>query len=143
MARNIAHIKNSKNRFHKTKKRGRIGKDCIYFNNEKLICNNTNNFCNSKNCIHFKPIKLDSGTLSEYNENYISLPQQAGTHEKTNEYLHLSKNIGTPVHVHYLKSSDPRRHKAHCIYYRKDNKHCEYIFSKCRGSSHCLHYKEK
>ena len=55
----LLYIKNSKDKSNKHVKRGRKGKDCIYFNNEKLTCNNKwhhryNTFCISNDCSSFK-----------------------------------------------------------------------------------------
>lgn len=54
----------------------------------------------------------------------------------------------TPWHVGYTKKkeADPRRHKARCIFYKKD-KTCRclnspYFRSKCGGSAHCMYYEE-
>lgn len=80
--------------------------------------------------------------LSSYNEDYLEQPFMASTHERTNKYIGLSKNIGTPVHVGYMKSNDKRRHKARCIYYDKINKLCKWFMYKCIGSSKCDKYKE-
>ena len=131
----INRIKNSKSKSIKHVKRGRKGKDCIYFNHEKLTCLHPlspyhNCFCNSKECGFYKdksPSKKPSlnhcqnrDDLSEFDRNYLPQNQQSGTHERTNEYITLSKSIGTPVHVGYLKSDGQRRHKSRCIYYKKD-----------------------
>ena len=129
----INRIKNSKSKSIKHVKRGRKGKDCIYFNHEKLTCLHPlspyhNCFCNSKECGFYKdksPSKKPSlnhcqnrDDLSEFDRNYLPQNQQSGTHERTNEYITLSKSIGTPVHVGYLKSDGQRRHKSRCIYYK-------------------------
>ena len=55
----INRIKNSKSKSIKHVKRGRKGKDCIYFNHEKLTCLHPlspyhNCFCNSKECGFYK-----------------------------------------------------------------------------------------
>lgn len=154
----INRIKNSKSKSIKHVKRGRKGKDCIYFNHEKLTCLHPlspyhNCFCNSKECGFYKnksPSKKPSlnhcqnrDDLSEFDRNYLPQNQQSGTHERTNEYITLSKSIGTPVHVGYLKSDGQRRHKSRCIYYKKDKKYCIIKSMKCPGSSKCEKYTEK
>lgn len=136
----ILYIKRSKNKSYKVKKRGRLGKECIYFNDEKLTCSQSGSFCHSDNCLGFTKRK---SKLSNYDENYLPSPYRAGTHERTNEYIALSKNIGTPMHVGYMKSHDSRRHKARCIYYNKETKSCLYYTRKCPGSSHCEKYMER
>ena len=54
----------------------------------------------------------------------------------------LSQLEGTSWHVGYIKMSedDERRHKSRCKYY--DDGFCDYNINKCRGSSHCQHYRE-
>lgn len=54
----------------------------------------------------------------------------------------------TPWHIGYTKKkeADPRRHKARCIFYKKD-KTCKcmrspYYKLKCGGSAHCMFYEE-
>ena len=54
----------------------------------------------------------------------------------------------TPWHVGYAKKeeSDPRRHKARCIYLKEGICRCGYdgcYTRKCGGSSHCIHYSDK
>lgn len=141
----IIHIKNSKSKSNKHIKRGKKGKDCIYFNDKKLTCKNRNSgyynkFCRSDECNNY--LSVIKQTLSQYDDSYIQLPIQSGTHEKTNEYIAVSKNIGTPCHVGYLKNNGVRRHKAKCIYYDKIKKFCKLCLYKCVGSSHCENYKE-
>lgn len=147
----IITIKNSKSKSNRHTKRGLKGKDCIYFNEEKQTCLNRlsgyyRRFCMPNYCGKFKPkedkMKHNCG-LSKYNENHIPLPDKASVHESTNEYIGLSKNIGTPCHVSYLKSEGRRRHKARCIYYDKVSKFCDWFMTKCTGASHCDKYKEK
>ena len=55
----IIFLKNSKDKSNKHVKRVRKGKDCVYFNSEKLTCNNKwhhryNTFCVSNDCLSFK-----------------------------------------------------------------------------------------
>lgn len=55
----IIFVKNSKNNSNKHVKKGRKGKDCVYFNDVKLTCNNKNHskyntFCVSDDCLSFK-----------------------------------------------------------------------------------------
>lgn len=142
-SKSILHVKNSKSKSYKHKKQGRLGKDCIYYNKEKQTCNNRMNlmyniFCKSDNCKYYKKKKSE-----KENDVFAPLPIQAGTHERTNEYIAVSRNIGTPCHVGYMKSNEPRRHKARCIYYDKESKKCRHYLYKCIGSSKCEKYKEK
>ena len=148
-SKSINHIKNSRSKGNKHVKKGRKGRDCIYFDSEELTCINTHSFCNF--CDNFVP-KLDKtdskkrivkSKLSSYNDDYLELPFMASTHEKSTEYIGLSKNIGTSVHVGYMKSNDKRRHKNWCIWFEKMGKFCKYFASKCVGSSHCEKYEEK
>lgn len=142
--KSILHIRNSKSKSNKHKKRGNLGKDCIYYNHDKLTCtcflspyNHT--LCKMCNCFKSNKIKKTD------NENnvYIDIPIQAGIHERTNEYISVSKNIGTPYHVGYMKSNEPRRHKARCVYYQKENKMCKHYLYKCVGSTRCEKYEER
>ena len=53
----------------------------------------------------------------------------------------------TPWHIGYAKKeeSDPRRHKARCIFYTPShctNGRCGCFMRKCGGSSHCIYYAE-
>ncbi|WP_312045138.1 hypothetical protein [Anaerotignum sp.] len=145
----IITIKNSKSKSNKHVKRGEKGKDCIYFNDEKLTCDNRfsgyyRQFCQLSYCGRFKPKESKvNNELSDYDESYIQPPDKASVHEFTNEYIGLSKNIGTPCHIDYLKSKGCRRHRARCIYYDKIKKFCGWFMTKCTGSSHCDKYKEK
>ena len=97
-----------------------------------------NTFCKSDSCKYYKKNKIE-----KENDIFVTLPIQAGTHERTNEYIAVSRNIGTPCHVGYMKSNEPRRHKARCIYYDKESKKCRHYLYKCIGSSKCEKYKEK
>lgn len=38
--------------------------------------------------------------------------------------------------------NEPRRHRARCIYYHKDDKRCGFRTSGCPGSARCSMYKE-
>lgn len=146
-SKSILHVKNSKSKSYKHKKQGRLGKDCIYYNKEKQTCNNRMNlmyniFCKSDNCKYYKKKKS-----KKENDVFAPLPIQAGTHERTNEYIAVSRNIGTPCHVGYMKSNEPRRHKARCIYYDKSDKLCHCgksgcYMMRCGGSAHCTGYRE-
>ena len=141
----ILHVKNSRSKSVKHIKRGRKGKDCVYFNTDKLSCDNIRSpyhkqFC--KLCSLFTPVEKNN-ELSEYDENYIQLPHQAAIHESTTENIKLSRDIGTPVHVGYLKKTDTRRHKARCIYIDKATKMCKWFMRKCTSSSRCEKYRER
>lgn len=147
--KSVIHIKNSKSKSNKHIKRGRKGKDCIFFDGINLTCGNGrlmsyNQFCKSESCKDFKSrnVIVQQG-LSGYDDTHMQLPTQQGTHEKTNEYIAVSKNIGIPCHVGYLKDDGYRRHKARCIYYDKVKKFCEWFMMKCTGSSKCDRYEEK
>lgn len=53
----------------------------------------------------------------------------------------------TPWHLGYTKKekSDPRRHKARCVFLEKEVCKCKYdgcYMQKCGGSAHCKHYSE-
>ncbi len=138
---NVLHIKNSKSKAYKHKKQGRIGKNCKYYNDEKCTCIlSYKSFCKSDNCNCYKE---KEHKIIKSDDDIVPLPMQAGTHERTNEYIKISKNIGTPCHVGYMKSTEPRRHKARCIYYEKESKKCTYYLYKCVGSSRCEKYHEK
>ena len=51
----VLHIKNSSCRFYKTKKTGRIGKNCVHYNDEKKTCNLKSMWCtDSSNCVFYK-----------------------------------------------------------------------------------------
>lgn len=147
--KSVIHIKNSKSKSNKHIKRGRKGKDCIFFDDINLTCKysksmNHNQFCKSESCKDFKAknVIVKQG-LSGYDDTYIQLPTQQGTHERTNEYIGISKNIGTSCHVGYLQGDGHRRHKARCIYYDKVRKFCEWFMMKCAGSSKCDKYEEE
>lgn len=147
----VMHISNSRSKSNKHAKRGVKGRDCIFFNADKHTCDNElslfyRTFCNHDHCnkrIYKNANQQDKSGLSPYDEDYIQLPSQAGRHDATTEYIAISRNIGTPCHIGYLKSDGVRRHKSRCIYYRKDNKHCTLTFTKCKGSSHCNKYTER
>lgn len=128
---------------------------CIFYNKSDGRCTNkkcSKSYCiTSRNCTGYKRrenkksynhnIKYDD-ELSEYDRNYLHQPKQSGTHERTNEYIAVSKKVGTPVHVGYMHSDGIRRHKARCIYYIKQNKYCKYYKIYCPGSSRCDKYQE-
>lgn len=106
---NVLHIKNSKSKAYKHKKKGRIGKNCKYYNDEKHTCIlSYKSFCKSDNCNCYEE---KEHKIIKSDDDIVPLPIQAGTHERTNEYIKISKNIGTPCHVGYMKSNEPRRHK--------------------------------
>lgn len=53
---------------------------------------------------------------------------------------------GVPYHLEHLhkKEDDDRRHRARCMYYNgKDTSYCSYYCGKCRGSAHCIKYRER
>lgn len=147
---NVLHIKNSRNKSYKHIKRGRKGKDCIYYCKEMKSCNNKNSmyymkFCKSDNCKYYTIYEKNKINT---NDIIVEKPLQMGIHERTNEYIVISKNIGTPVHVGYLHKTDRRRHKTKCIYYSKLDKlckcvKCQYYNIKCSSSSSCIWYIEK
>lgn len=130
---------------HNYKNKGK-GKTCIYFNEEKLTCDylcdmKIKQFCkNAKGCPHYIKKKI----LSPYDDTFIEKPMQEFYHCPTNEYISLSKNIGTPCHPEYLKigENDKRRDKRRCIYYEKLHKLCSLKEFVCPGSSHCEEYNE-
>lgn len=120
---------------------------CIYYNKDNQKCKNkkcSKVICTTaRNCTCYKRIeKTSKEELSSYDENYVTLPLQSGTHEKTNEYISINKTVGTPCHVGYLQGDGQRRHKVRCIYYDKTNKFCKWFMFKCTGSSHCERYEE-
>lgn len=85
---NILHIKNSKSKSNKHKKRGNLGKDCIYYNHDKLTCScflSPYNHTLCKMCDCFKSNKIEN--TDNENNVYIDVPIQAGIHERTNEYI--------------------------------------------------------
>lgn len=154
--KSILHVKRSKSKSYKHKKRGRKGINCIWFNPDKATCNcnisgRYNKFCKSDNCNNYKAIKEQEenkknvkSNLSPYDENYIIKPYKASIHESDNKFIGISKSIGTPVHGEYLKNKDGiRRHKARCINYNKVDKSCRILNNKCIGSSHCNYYDEQ
>ena len=99
----INRIKNSKSKSIKHVKRGRKGKDCIYFNHEKLTCLHPlspyhNCFCNSKECGFYKdksPSKKPSlnhcqnrDDLSEFDRNYYHKISKAALMKEPTNILH-------------------------------------------------------
>lgn len=128
---------------------------CIYYDKSDGRCTNKNcskSYCTtSHNCTGYKrrdknKINNDiqyNDSLSEYDRSYLQTPSQSGTHERTNEYIAVSRHVGTPMHVGYLKSNDKRRHKSRCIYYKKLTKFCVFYNRQCGGSNRCEIYREK
>lgn len=81
---------------------------------------------------------------------YIPIPRQAGYKAYTRgDGGKLSRDIGTPSHVGYIrrKDGDDRRHKARCIWLDKGSGICRcgrcisYMY-KCSGAAHCVGYME-
>lgn len=147
--KSILYIKKSKSKTNKHKKRGNIGKDCIYYNHDKLSCDcslSPYNHTLCKMCDYFKTNNSNNkDNIIFENKVYITKPEQAGIHDLYKE--RLSKNIGTPVHTEYLLKNkfDKRRHKARCIYYNKNDKLCycgksNVYMLKCNTSTHCIYY---
>lgn len=125
-------------------------KSCMYYDTDNCKCKNDNCskvICDTAhNCTAYKrkeKEKIKKKKLSDYDENFLKIPYLASVHEPDTRYIGLSKNIGTPVHVGFLKSDGLRRHKARCIFYDKINKMCELFFKKCTGSSRCNDYIER
>lgn len=122
---------------------------CKYHDKESHKCTNSKchtTICTTAHgctCYKRKEDIQNKKSLSEYDENYIQIPNQSGTHETDNSYIGISKNIGTPCHVGYIKSDGIRRHKARCIHYDKIRKMCTWFIIKCTGSSKCNKYCEK
>ena len=121
---------------------------CIYYNIGDMKCSNKN--CSkvicttAKDCTCYKRREKEpKRKLSNYDDTFIQLPTQQGTHERNNEYIGISKNIGTSCHVGYLQGDGHRRHKVRCVYYDKVKKFCEWFMMKCTGSSKCDKYEEK
>lgn len=127
--------------------KGQYKKRCLYYDKNSQMCTNKKchtSYCTTaRNCTCYEEKEVTYKTLSDYDDTYIQLPDQAGTHERTNEYIAVSKAIGTPCHVGYMKNPGERRHKARCIYYDKSNKQCKYYKFKCIGSSRCEKYEER
>lgn len=144
MSKSILHIKNSKSKSNKHKQRGKIGKDCLNYNPDLKICNINQAFCKSKNCTMYAK-DTETNDLSNYNDSFISLPQKAGTHETSNQYISVSRNIGTMCHVGYMHKPDGenRRHKSRCIFLIKSSNICNKRHFKCIGSNRCEYYCEK
>lgn len=148
---NVLKIKN-KSKSIKHIKRGKKGKDCIYFNHDKLACNNKVSLCYGKLC---KVCDFYDNTGTDTKSNHtntnnidITIPDtpiQAFIHDIYNTDK-LSKDIGTPIHTGYLHSNDDRRHKSRCIYYNNNICKCGksgcYLI-KCYGSTHCIFYEDK
>lgn len=151
---NVLKIKN-KSKSIKHTKRGKKERGCIYFNHDKLSCNNKVSLCYGKLCkicdfykgTDNKPDQTKNHNTCFSNVDTIipDTPVQAFIHDTCNT-VKLSKDIGTPVHTGYLHSNDNRRHKNRCIYY--DNNICNcgkssVYLSKCCGSTHCKFYEDK
>lgn len=149
---------NSKAVIYESKVRSLDGKKqdkrtCIYYSKSDERCMNkkcSKYYCiTAKDCTCYKRKNkktIDNmqynDSLSEYDRTYLQELSQSGTHERTNEYIAVSKKVGTPVHVGYMHSDGIRRHKARCIYYIKQNKYCKYYKIYCPGSSRCDKYQE-
>lgn len=119
----------------------RVPRDCIHCNDKTLICQKVksefyNITCRPRNCKDFTPTQMPQ--LTPY-----ALTYQAGTHERSNEYIRVSKNVGTAMHVGYMKSNEARRHKSRCEFYDKNLKYCEIKKRTCPGSARCNSYREK
>ena len=56
----------------------------------------------------------------------------------------VNQMTGTPWHLEtlHMNEDDERRHKSRCIHYKKANKYCTKLKTKCPGSAHCDYYKE-
>ena len=56
----------------------------------------------------------------------------------------LDRMQGTPWHIGALsrQEGDPRRHRAYCANYDKDQKYCMIKNMRCMGSAHCDEYKD-
>lgn len=56
----------------------------------------------------------------------------------------VNQMTGTPWHLEtlHMEEGDERRDKRRCIHYKKANKFCSKLKTKCPGSSHCDYYKE-
>ena len=151
---NVLKIKN-KSKSVKHKKRGKKGKDCIYFNHDKLSCCNKISLCYGKLCKvcdfytesdnKTDQAKNDNTGFTDIDTMIPDKPIQAFIHDTYNT-VKLSKDIGTPVHTGYLHSDNDRRHKSRCIYYDNNICYCGKsgcFLVKCNGSSHCKFYEDK
>ena len=127
---------------------------CLYYDSSTQKCMNercSTSYCmTSHNCtMYSRKVKNNqkehNNQLSDYDDDYIELPYQATTHQNDYRYIALSKSIGMPVNVQYLKKADndARRHKTRCIHYYYNTKNCSIKGKQCAGSSRCDNYKEK
>lgn len=144
--KSVMHISRSASKSNKHSKRGKKGKDCIYYQDDTQSCNNEmsgyyHQLCHHDYC-HGKQYIADD--LSHYDDTYIQLPQRASYHDTTNYRESLSQYIGTPAHVGYLRRKDgePRRHMSRCTHLQKPTKWCKVRKDKCIGSSHCNDYMD-
>lgn len=126
-------------------------KKCMYYDKLSGKCVNKNcsvTICQTAhNCTGFKRVAEKKSEKEnkngKYSDTYLDYPSQFGIHETTPvQGAILSQNIGTPCHTTFLKTNDKRRHKTHCIYYRKDGKFCVWFDNTCVGSSFCNNYTE-
>ena len=129
-------------------------RQCIYYDGVNNKCTNkgcSKVYCQTARgcpCYNTKSSTIVQNTktddLSAYDENYIAIPNQAGTHERTNEYITVSKTVGTQMHVGYLHSGEhKRRHIARCIYFDRSRHYCTEKGIECRNSRYCTLYTEK
>lgn len=122
--------------------------NCKYYEKETQKCNNpkcSKSICvTSANCSCYKEREiLNNAKKTDEEELFLLKPYQEGIHESNNMYIGVSRRIGTPMHVGYMKSNDDRRHKARCIFYDKTRNYCKYYYHKCIGSSICNKYEEQ
>ncbi len=56
----------------------------------------------------------------------------------------VNRMTNVPWHIekYTREEDDDRRHRNRCVYYRKEDKYCSKLVSKCCGSAHCSYYKE-
>lgn len=56
----------------------------------------------------------------------------------------INQMEGTPWHLerYSRKDGDERRHRSRCMYFRKSGAYCHKYGERCRGSAHCMEYKE-
>ncbi len=57
----------------------------------------------------------------------------------------ISQLSGTPWHVerYALGKWDDKRHRSRCVYYKKKEKTCQKLYTRCIGSAHCKYYLEE
>lgn len=130
--------------------KGQHKRNCTYYNALNNKCMNkgcSKVYCQTaRGCQCYKKIVKPlnkSDDLSEYDENYIQIPRKSGIHESDMTGSAISRDVGTAMHTTYLHSNDTRRHRARCVYFRKQGKYCLYYYAICRGSGKCKEYKEK